>query len=39
MGKVPQDDDTTDFFPDSKSSIPVLSNEVSFVSSFILIDD
>ena len=30
----PQDDATTNFFPDSKSSILGLSNEVSFVSEF-----
>ena len=30
----PQDDTTPNFFPDSKSSIIGLSNEVSFVSEF-----
>ena len=32
----PQDDDMPNFFPDSKSSILGLSNEVSFVSEFFL---
>ena len=30
----PQDDTTTNFFPDSKSPILGLSNDVSFVSEF-----
>ena len=34
-GGYPQDDTTLNFFPDSKSSILGLSNNVAFVSEFI----
>ena len=34
----PQDDTKANFFPDSKSSIIGLSNEVSFVSEFFYLD-